>query len=93
MVNTAMGAQLPAEAHLTTRHGADGRYGEVRRGTFCTATSECDDYAGLLATAEEWVREPEDDRRYAALDAGMNAQVKTPGAWIAPFPARLTIEA
>jgi hypothetical protein len=39
--------------------------------------------AGLLATAEEWVREPEDDRRYAALDAGMNASVKTPGAWIA----------
>jgi hypothetical protein len=37
----------------------------------------------LLATAEEWVREPEEDRRYAALDAGMSASVKTPGAWIA----------
>lgn len=38
---------------------------------------------GLLALAEDWVREPEEDRRYAALDAGMAAQVKTPGAWIA----------
>ena len=38
---------------------------------------------GLLAAAEDWVREPEEDRRYAALDAGMAAQVKTPGAWIA----------
>ena len=37
----------------------------------------------LLATAEEWVREPEEDRRYAALDAGMSASIKTPGAWIA----------
>lgn len=37
----------------------------------------------LLETAEQWVREPEEDRRYAALDAGMSASVKTPGAWIA----------
>jgi hypothetical protein len=37
----------------------------------------------LLATAEYWVRDPEEDRRYAALDAGMAAPVKTPGAWIA----------
>ncbi len=29
------------------------------------------------------MREPEEDRRYAALDAGMAAPVKTPGAWIA----------
>lgn len=37
----------------------------------------------LLQFAEDWVREPEEDRRYAALDAGMSAPVKTPGAWIA----------
>ncbi|PSJ56995.1 DUF6931 family protein [Kumtagia ephedrae] len=37
----------------------------------------------LLTAAEEWVREPEEERRYAALDAGMASPVKTPGAWIA----------
>jgi hypothetical protein len=37
----------------------------------------------LLAAAEDWVREPEEERRYAALDAGMAAPAKTPGAWIA----------
>jgi hypothetical protein len=37
----------------------------------------------LLELAELWVREPEEDRRYAALDAGMMAPVKTPGVWIA----------
>lgn len=37
----------------------------------------------LLGLAEDWVREPEEERRYAALDAGMAAAVKTPGAWIA----------
>lgn len=36
----------------------------------------------LLSMAEEWVREPEEERRYAALDAGMSTAVKTPGAWI-----------
>lgn len=39
--------------------------------------------SGLLASAEDWVREPEEERRYAALDAGMAAPIKTPGAWIA----------
>jgi hypothetical protein len=37
----------------------------------------------LLTIAEEWVRDPEEERRYAALDAGLAAPVKTPGAWIA----------
>lgn len=37
----------------------------------------------LLQVVEDWVREPEEDRRYAALDAGMSAPAKTPGAWIA----------
>jgi hypothetical protein len=35
-----------------------------------------------LAIAEAWVREPEEDRRYAALDAGMAAGVKSPAVWI-----------
>lgn len=35
-----------------------------------------------LALAEAWVREPEEERRYAALDAGMGASVKIPGVWI-----------
>ena len=35
-----------------------------------------------LAIAEAWVREPEEDRRYAALDAGMASGVKSPGVWI-----------
>ena len=35
-----------------------------------------------LAIAEAWVREPEEDRRYAALNAGMASGVKTPGVWI-----------
>ncbi|WEX10879.1 hypothetical protein [Chelativorans sp. AA-79] len=37
----------------------------------------------MLTLAEEWIREPEEERRYAALDAGMAAGVKTPGVWIA----------
>lgn len=37
----------------------------------------------LLAVAESWVREPEEDQRYAALEAGMAARVKSPGAWVA----------
>jgi hypothetical protein len=37
----------------------------------------------LLEVVEGWVREPEEERRYAALDAGMSAPAKTPGAWIA----------
>lgn len=38
---------------------------------------------GMLTLAENWVREPEEDHRYAALDAGMAARTKTPGVWIA----------
>jgi hypothetical protein len=37
----------------------------------------------MLDLAEAWVREPEEDRRYAALDAGSAASVKSPGVWIA----------
>lgn len=37
----------------------------------------------MLALAEAWVSEPEEDNRYAALDAAMATQVKTPGVWIA----------
>lgn len=37
----------------------------------------------MLELAHEWVTEPEEDRRYAALDAGMSAEEKTPGVWVA----------
>jgi len=37
----------------------------------------------LVNTAENWVREPEEDNRRKALVAGMNARFKTPGAWVA----------
>lgn len=37
----------------------------------------------MLVLAEDWIREPEEDRRYAALDAAMATRVKTPGVWIA----------
>jgi len=37
----------------------------------------------MLALAHAWVSEPEEDRRYAALDAGMAAEHKTPGVWVA----------
>ncbi|MGL6210199.1 MAG: DUF6931 family protein [Paracoccaceae bacterium] len=35
---------------------------------------------GLIAA---WVAEPDEDHRYAALDAGMTEQVRTPGGWLA----------
>ena len=37
----------------------------------------------LLTLAENWVRYPEEDQRYAVLDAGMAAPTKTPGVWVA----------
>jgi len=37
----------------------------------------------LIDVAEFWVREPEEGNRRKALAAGMNARVKTPGAWVA----------
>jgi hypothetical protein len=37
----------------------------------------------MLATAERWVRRPDEDQRNAALDIGMASPTKTPGAWIA----------
>jgi hypothetical protein len=43
---------------------------------------EEEDHA-FLALAENWVREPNDEQRYAALDAGMASPTKTPGAWVA----------
>jgi hypothetical protein len=45
-------------------------------------TLEGDD-AAYLGLAENWVREPEEGPRAAALDAGMRARVKTPAVWIA----------
>lgn len=36
-----------------------------------------------LQLAEDWVREPEEERRRAALDAGTAARPKSPAAWIA----------
>jgi hypothetical protein len=37
----------------------------------------------MLQLAEDWVRDPEEDRRYAALDQAMAAETKSPGVWIA----------
>lgn len=37
----------------------------------------------MIGLAEAWVREPEEDRRYAALSSGMACKSKTPGVWIA----------
>lgn len=37
----------------------------------------------LMAAAESWVRQPSEERRAAALEAGMASATKTPGAWIA----------
>lgn len=37
----------------------------------------------MLELAHDWVSEPEEERRYAALDGGMAAEEKTPGVWIA----------
>lgn len=37
----------------------------------------------MLALAEAWVREPEEEQRLRALDTGMACPSKTPGVWIA----------
>lgn len=37
----------------------------------------------MMALAEAWVREPEEEQRMRALDAGMACASKTPGVWIA----------
>jgi hypothetical protein len=37
----------------------------------------------MLQLAESWVREPEEEHRIRAMDEGLNARTKTPGAWIA----------
>jgi hypothetical protein len=37
----------------------------------------------LLQLAEDWVREPEEDRRVVAMDEGMAVRSKSPGVWIA----------
>jgi len=36
-----------------------------------------------LLTAEAWVRDPEEHRRAAALDLGLNGNHKLPGSWVA----------
>jgi len=36
-----------------------------------------------LLTAEAWVRDPEEHRRVAALDLGLNGDHKLPGSWVA----------
>lgn len=43
---------------------------------------DAEDHA-MLRLAHDWVGEPEEEHRYAALDAGMAAEQKTPGVWIA----------
>jgi hypothetical protein len=37
----------------------------------------------LLALAEDWVRQPDERRRNAALEGGMASPTKTPGVWVA----------
>lgn len=37
----------------------------------------------MLALAEAWVREPEEEERNEALTAAMDAPTKTPGTWVA----------
>ncbi|MEO0829914.1 MAG: hypothetical protein AAFY03_05585 [Pseudomonadota bacterium] len=37
----------------------------------------------MLELAAEWVGDPEEESRYAALDAAMESDAKTPGVWIA----------
>jgi hypothetical protein len=37
----------------------------------------------LMALAEDWVRQPDEERRNHALEQGMAAPTKTPGVWIA----------
>ena len=42
-----------------------------------------DDDQQMLALAVAWVREPSEETRCAAMDAGMEIVNKTPGTWIA----------
>jgi hypothetical protein len=37
----------------------------------------------MMALCAAWVAEPDDGHRYAALDAGMAEQQRTPGGWLA----------
>ncbi|MEM8812105.1 MAG: hypothetical protein AAGF59_05760 [Pseudomonadota bacterium] len=37
----------------------------------------------LVAIADAWVRDPDEENRVQALRAGMNARVKSAGAWVA----------
>lgn len=37
----------------------------------------------MLRLAEAWVREPEEELRYRAMNSGMAARDKSPGVWIA----------
>lgn len=37
----------------------------------------------MLSLIAAWVAEPDEARRYAALDAGMAEQVRSPGGWLA----------
>ncbi|MBI1219511.1 MAG: hypothetical protein GC186_13290 [Rhodobacteraceae bacterium] len=37
----------------------------------------------MMDLAAHWVGAPDEDHRYAALDAAMNSSAKTPGVWIA----------
>jgi hypothetical protein len=39
--------------------------------------------AQLVAVAEAWVREPDEDRRHAALQFGGEADSRLPAAWMA----------
>lgn len=37
----------------------------------------------LMTLAEDWVRQPDEERRNRALEQGMQAPTRTPGVWIA----------
>ena len=42
-----------------------------------------DEDRAMMELAAAWVGQPDEDHRYAALDAAMATEAKTPGVWIA----------
>jgi hypothetical protein len=42
-----------------------------------------DEDRAMMELAAAWVGQPDEDHRYAALDAAMASEAKTPGVWIA----------
>lgn len=49
----------------------------------CVPAALTDQDHELLSHVENWVRDPDEPMRRAALDAAMAAEVKTPGVWAA----------